>query len=88
MALASLEVYQRAAERHAAELRDDLSPPGELFDPGDLHALRTVEESKTLNTPARPCVIVSASGMATGGRVLHHLAGMLPDPRNTVVLAG
>ena len=88
MALASLDVYARAAERHAPELRTDLAPPGELFDPGDLHELRTVEESKMLNAPQWPCVIISASGMATGGRVLHHLAGMLPDPRNTVVLAG
>ena len=88
MALASLEVYVRAAHRHASELRDDLAPAGELFDPGDLHELRSVEQSKTLNAPQWPCVIISASGMATGGRVLHHLAGMLPDPRNTVVLAG
>lgn len=88
MALASLHVYERAAEQRAVELRTDLGATRELFDPGDLHELRSVEESKTLNAPEWPCVIISASGMATGGRVLHHLAGMLPDPRNTVVLAG
>lgn len=88
MALASLQVYARAAEHRSVDLRDDLAPAKDLFDPGNLHQLRTVEESKTVNTPDRPCVIISASGMATGGRVLHHLAGMLPDPRNTIVLAG
>ena len=35
-----------------------------------------------------PCIIISASGMATGGRVLHHLARRLPDPRTTVLLVG
>jgi hypothetical protein len=42
----------------------------------------------TANRPVRPSVIVSASGMATGGRVLHHLRHLLPDPRNTVLIAG
>ncbi|MBS0297103.1 MAG: MBL fold metallo-hydrolase [Proteobacteria bacterium] len=50
---------------------------------------RTVEESKAISRDNdMPKVIVSASGMATGGRVLHHLRNYLPDRRNTVVLAG
>ena len=47
-----------------------------------------VEESKRLNDLRFPAVIVSASGMATGGRVLHHLKAYAPDPRNTIVFAG
>lgn len=50
--------------------------------------VRTVEESRALNTLRYPAVIVSASGMATGGRVLHHLKTLAPERRNTVVLAG
>ncbi len=50
--------------------------------------VREVEESKTLDRDAMPKVIVSASGMATGGRVLHHLKHYLPDPRNAVVFTG
>ena len=50
--------------------------------------LRTPEQSKSLNDLARPFVVLSASGMATGGRVLHHLKRMLPDARNSVLLAG
>ncbi len=46
------------------------------------------EESQALNTRPGPMVIVSASGMATGGRVLHHLKAFAPDPRNMIVLAG
>jgi metallo-beta-lactamase family protein len=53
-----------------------------------LRAARTPEESMALNSPHQPCIIISASGMATGGRVVHHLRHMLPDRRNAVVLTG
>jgi metallo-beta-lactamase family protein len=87
MALAALQIYRQAMRRRAMDLRDELRDD-DPFDPGNLHELRTAAESKTINDPRWPCVIISASGMATGGRVLHHLAGLLPDARNTVVLAG
>lgn len=48
----------------------------------------SVEASKALNRRKGPMVIVSASGMATGGRVLHHLVAFAPDPRNAIVLCG
>lgn len=50
--------------------------------------VETVEESKALNEDSRPKIIISASGMATGGRVLHHLKKFGPDPRNTILFAG
>ena len=50
--------------------------------------VRTVEESIELNSVRYPCVIISASGMASGGRVLHHLKTLLPNPRNSIVFAG
>jgi metallo-beta-lactamase family protein len=50
--------------------------------------VRSVEESKALMTNPMPKVIISASGMATGGRVLHHLKHYAPDPRNTILFAG
>jgi metallo-beta-lactamase family protein len=50
--------------------------------------VRDAEESMRLNEPPYPCILVSASGMGTGGRVVHHLRHQLPDPRNTVVLTG
>jgi metallo-beta-lactamase family protein len=49
---------------------------------------RTADESKAIALQHGPKVILSASGMATGGRVLHHLAKYLPDHRNMVVLTG
>ena len=48
----------------------------------------SVQESKELTASKKPAIIISASGMATGGRVLHHLKAILPDPRNTALLVG
>ena len=56
--------------------------------PPTLRFHRTVEESRALNDLPGPRVIISASGMLTGGRVLHHLARLLPDDRNLVLLVG
>ena len=84
MALEALKIYRRDSQR--SELRDDVDP--ELVDLPLLRTARTQEESIALNNPAMPCVIISASGMLSGGRVVHHLRHMLPDRRNTVVLTG
>ncbi len=46
------------------------------------------QQSKELTASRRPAIVISSSGMATGGRVLHHLAAALPDPRNTVLFVG
>jgi len=48
----------------------------------------SVEESKGLNNRRGPMILISASGMVTGGRVLHHLKAFAPDPRNTILLSG
>jgi metallo-beta-lactamase family protein len=50
--------------------------------------VRSVEESKRLNEIREPAVIIAASGMATGGRVLHHLKAFAPNPRNTLLFSG
>ena len=52
------------------------------------HYVQSVDESKALDRQTMPKVIISASGMATGGRVLHHLKAMAPDPRNAILLTG
>jgi metallo-beta-lactamase family protein len=86
MALESLEVYRRAAREHHGRLRHGVAT--DVFDLPEVHAVHDAAGSERLNEPAYPCIIVSASGMATGGRVVHHLRHQLPDPRNTVVLTG
>ncbi len=50
--------------------------------------VRTVEESKHLNSLSEPAIIISASGMLTGGRVLHHLKFLAPDPKNLILFVG
>lgn len=49
---------------------------------------RTVDDSKAINLQKGPMIVISASGMATGGRVLFHLERFAPDPRNTILFAG
>jgi metallo-beta-lactamase family protein len=55
---------------------------------GDYHIVRTTAESKALHNRRGPMVIIAGSGMATGGRILHHLEHRLSDHRNTVLLCG
>ncbi|MFT5223063.1 MAG: metallo-beta-lactamase family protein [Glaciecola sp.] len=50
--------------------------------------VRSADESRALNQQAGPKIIITASGMMTGGRVLHHLVSMAPDPDNTILLPG
>jgi metallo-beta-lactamase family protein len=87
MALAALEVY-RAALGAGEEYRPEVAAERDPFDPGRLALVHGPEESERLNDPRRPCIVLSASGMAEGGRVLHHLEHQLPRSRNVVVLTG
>lgn len=88
MALATLQVYRRAIADGTPEIQRELRSGDDPFDPGHLIEVRRVEESMAINEQRGPGVIISASGMATGGRVLHHLLQRLPEPRNTIVLVG
>jgi metallo-beta-lactamase family protein len=55
---------------------------------GKLTYVRSVEESKRLNDRKEPCIIIAASGMCEAGRILHHLANNIEDPRNTILIVG
>ena len=89
MALAALRIYQRAIGAGDSEIRPEVIAAGpDALDPGQMEALRTPRQSMRANDPEQPSLIISASGMATGGRVLHHLRHLLPDSRNTVLIVG
>jgi metallo-beta-lactamase family protein len=89
MALTALHYYEDAIRDKDDEIRPELlNSDDNPFDVGDLREAKTVDESKALNEPSKPCIIISASGMATGGRVVHHLERMLPDSNNAVLLVG
>jgi metallo-beta-lactamase family protein len=91
MALSATDLYLRYREDHDVEFSRIEGSNGGKGDPLDVHEFhltRTAEESKAINKVSTPCIIVAASGMVSGGRVLHHLQQRLPDPRNVVILAG
>ncbi|PYC87329.1 MBL fold metallo-hydrolase [Streptomyces tateyamensis] len=87
MALAALQIYRDAVANGSPELRPKLTGTAAL-DPAPFTAARSTQESIAIRHSDVPSVIVSASGMATGGRVVHHLRGLLPGPRNTVLIVG
>ncbi|HVN52068.1 MAG TPA: TIGR00730 family Rossman fold protein [Acidimicrobiales bacterium] len=88
MALAALEIYRDAVADRDPEIRPEVAAMPDPFDMGHVRATRDVEQSMELDQLTAPAIIVSASGMATGGRVLHHLRRYLPDERASVVLVG
>lgn len=88
MAIDVTEIYGRHPEDHDLDMQrlvDDQKNPLRCK---QSHFLRTADQSKSLNHHSGPMIIISASGMATGGRVLHHLERLLPDPGTTVLLPG
>jgi metallo-beta-lactamase family protein len=89
MAISVTDFYVRHREDHKPEfVKEEQSGGHDPLNMREVHMMRSVEDSKSINNVVSPCVIISASGMATGGRVLHHLAQRLPDSRNTVMLVG
>lgn len=77
--------YRRYFNSHIRELLETDNDP---FDFKGLRYIKTVEESKSLNYFASPCVIISASGMADAGRVKHHISNTIENSRNTILMTG
>jgi len=82
------DIYMRHKEEHDLETLALESRGIKPFSFPEVHFDRTREQSVALNEAHYPMAIISASGMATGGRVLHHLERCLPDHRNTVLFVG
>jgi metallo-beta-lactamase family protein len=82
MSISMTEIYQRYCKEHRLDARE-CSGLGHVA-----KMVKTQDESRALNAIRYPSVIVSASGMATGGRVVHHLKTFAPDHRNSIVFAG
>jgi metallo-beta-lactamase family protein len=82
MATSATEMY----ERHRDEHRVDGEEFVRMYDSARL--VKTVEESKKLNERKGPMVIIAASGMMAGGRVLHHVVAFGEDPNNAILLSG
>ena len=87
MAVEALKFYQS----RSSELDPDSRPSARdvsAFATARFQIIASPQQSKALTANKRSSIVISASGMATGGRVLHHLAAALPDPRNTVLFVG
>jgi metallo-beta-lactamase family protein len=88
MAIKAVEIFMKHKEEYSEETRRLIGQYGSPIEwPGFTFA-STAEQSKKINQVKTPSIIVSSSGMVTGGRILHHLAQRLPDPKNTVIFIG
>ena len=88
MAIQATVTYAAHMEEHDAELAALETLGARPFAPRRVSLARTVEESKRLNGLEGPGIVLAGSGMATGGRILHHFKRLLPDPRTTVLFVG
>jgi len=88
MAIKAVEIFIKHSEEYTPQAADLIKKYGSPVTwPGFTFA-QTSEESKKINDSKFPSIIISSSGMATGGRILHHLAQRLPDPKNLVIFIG
>jgi metallo-beta-lactamase family protein len=88
MAIDATEMYARHHQEHDIEMKALEQSGSNPLRPRKLRFTHTVEESKRLNSLRGPMVIIAASGMATAGRVPHHLKRRLPYPENVVAFVG
>ena len=82
------EVFRMHPECYDEETNQFLLNQEDPFGFGRLRYVKNVAESKKLNSYAKPCMIISASGMCEAGRILHHLGNNVEDPKNTILIVG
>jgi len=88
MAIKAVQIYLKHAEEYTPQAADLIKKYGSPLGWAGFTFASTAEESKKINDNKFPSIIISSSGMVTGGRILHHLAQRLPDPRNLVIFIG
>jgi metallo-beta-lactamase family protein len=88
LAINATSVFRLHPECYDAEMRAFMLQEGDPFGFDSLRYTRSVEQSKELNFMRQPFIVISASGMAEHGRILHHLRNRIEDPANTVLIVG
>jgi metallo-beta-lactamase family protein len=88
MAIKAVQVFLKYTDEFSPETRALIDKYGSPLDWSNFYFDLTSDDSKKINDSKYPTIIVSSSGMAAGGRVLHHLTQRLPDPRNLVLFIG
>ncbi len=81
-------VFRMHPECYNKNVRKVMETDSDPFGFERLHYIKMVNESKKLNKTDKPCVIISASGMAEAGRVKHHIANNIDNPKNTILIVG
>ena len=88
MASLATRIYASAQEEHDEEMTLSLKLKRSELEPEGVQSIRDAEQSKELNSRKGPLVIIAGSGMANGGRVVHHLFHRLCDPKTVVLFTG
>ncbi len=88
MAIKAVEIFLKHDEEYSEETRSMIRQYGSPLKWPGFSFVLTAEESKKINDVRTPAIIVSSSGMATAGRILHHLSQRLPDPKNLILFIG
>jgi len=88
LAVNATEVHRLHPECFNPEIYEFLREEGNPFEMPNLTYIRNVDHSKNLNTLEGPAIIISASGMAEAGRILHHLRNHIGDPKNMILFVG
>jgi metallo-beta-lactamase family protein len=88
LAVSATNIFRLHPECFNEEILEYMKNDPDPFGFNNLHYVQSIDESKMLNHHTRPCVIISASGMMEAGRVKHHLANNIDNPKNTVLVVG
>jgi len=88
LAISATGIFRLHAESFNEEMQQFIHSNPDPFGFENLHYVRTIDDSKRLNTYNQPCIIISASGMMEAGRVKHHLASNVDNPRTTILSVG
>lgn len=88
LAVAATDIFRLHSDCFNESMQEYIKTDPDPFGFQQLHYVRSIEDSKRLNNYNRPCIIISASGMMEAGRVKHHLANNIENPRTTILSVG
>jgi metallo-beta-lactamase family protein len=88
MAIKAVDIFLKHTEEYTPQVDELIKKYGSPLKWPELTFAETAEQSKKISASQYPSIIISSSGMATGGRILHHLSQRLPDPKNLVLFIG
>lgn len=90
LAVNATDIFRMHIDNLNDDVKDEMRTENDTdpFGFNRLHYIKKADDSKKLNDDDRPCIIISASGMAEAGRIKHHIANNIADPKNTILIVG